>query len=77
MRDSLHDQDFLLWAERQAELLRGGRLAELDIEGLLEAVADVGREQKVALQSMIRRIFVHLLRLALYPAREPRGQWNE
>ena len=42
----LHDQDFLLWSERQAELLRAGRLAELDIEGLQEEVEDMGREQK-------------------------------
>ena len=77
MRDSSHDQDFLLWAERLAELLGGGRLAELDMEGLLEAVEDVGREQKVAPQSLIRMILVHLLRLALSPAREPRVQWTE
>ena len=77
MSVSLHDQDFLLWADRQAELLRGGRLEELDIEGLLEEVEDMGREQKIALQSLIRMILVHLLKLALSPAREPRVQWNE
>jgi len=77
MSASLHEQDFLIWSERQAELLRAGRLDALDVEGLLEEIEEMGREQKVALQSLIRMILVHLLKLARSPARDPRAKWTE
>jgi hypothetical protein len=77
MSASLHEQDFLLWSEQQAELLRFGRLDALDVEGLLEEIEEMGREQKVALQSLIRMILVQLLKLALSPARAPRAKWTE
>jgi hypothetical protein len=77
MSASIHDEDFLRWTEQQADLLRAGRLAELDVAHLLEEVEDMGREQKVALQSLIRMILVHLLKLDFSPAREPRPKWTE
>ena len=77
MDASMREQDFLLWSERQAELLRARRLESLDVEGLLEEIEDMGREQKVALQSLIRMILVNLLKLELSPAHDPRAKWAE
>ncbi|GAB6043229.1 DUF29 domain-containing protein [Endothiovibrio diazotrophicus] len=77
MKDSTYQNDFLLWTERQAALLRAGRLTELDFENILEEIEDMGREQKMALQSLLRMILVHLLKLELSPATEPQAKWAE
>jgi len=45
-RASLYEPDFYLGLERQAELLRDGRLSELDLPNLLEEIDDMGRSEK-------------------------------
>lgn len=35
-KGTLYNQDFLLWTQQQAECLKKGRWAELDIEHLVE-----------------------------------------
>ena len=67
--------DPLGWSEEQAALLRAGRLNALDYEHILEELEDMGREQKLALQSLLRQILIHLLKLELSPATAPRGKW--
>ncbi|MBK1703822.1 hypothetical protein CKO40_04500 [Halochromatium glycolicum] len=75
MTSGLYETDLLRWSEEQANLLRAGRLDELDIGNLLEELEDMGREQKVALQSLLRQILIHLLKLQCSPATAPRGKW--
>lgn len=77
MKSRLHEQDFLRWTEEQAALLRAGRLAEADIDNIVEEIEDMGKEQKVALQSLFRQILIHLLKLDLSPATAPRAAWTE
>ncbi|MBK5937989.1 DUF29 family protein [Halochromatium roseum] len=62
------ENDALLWAEQQAALVRSGRFGELDYEGILEELENMGREQRVALQSLFRQILIHLLKLDYSPA---------
>lgn len=69
--------DFLRWTEEQTALFKAGKLAELDFENIFEELEDMGREQKVALQSLLRNIIIHLLKLELSPAIEPRPAWVE
>lgn len=75
MRVAYYEQDFLLWIEQQSNLLRAGLFNELDIEHLIEEIESMGSEQKTAVQSLMRVILVHLLKLALSPAQEPRAKW--
>ena len=75
MSSQAYDTDLLRWIEEQTALLRAGRFAELDHEHILEELEDMGREQKVALQSLFRQILIHLLKLDLSPAKAPRGKW--
>jgi hypothetical protein len=77
MRSMLHETDFLRWTEEQAALLRAGRLAEADIRNILEEIEDMGKEQKVALQSLFRQILVHLLKLRFSSSPAPRASWVE
>jgi hypothetical protein len=74
LRSPIHEQDFLLWTEEQAGLLRAGRIDELDIANILEEIEDMGREQKMAPQSLIRMILIHLLKLNLSCAQDPKAK---
>ena len=73
----LYEKDFYVWAERQAELLRAGRFAELDLEHLIEEVEDLGGALRRAVRSRIRTIIEHLLRLEHSTAQEPQAGWRE
>jgi hypothetical protein len=76
----LYDEDFVAWAERQAAALRSAARAgsnlPLDWENLAEEVDSLGRSQRLALRSQIRRIIHHLLKLAHSPAAGPRNKWR-
>ena len=39
--EALYDQDFYAWSRAQAELLRSGRVSELDLEHLTDGVKDL------------------------------------
>ncbi len=78
---SLYDKDFLAWSKQQAEALRAARCDGsnqlIDWENLAEEIEDLGKSVRRELQSQIRRIVRHLLKLAHSPAREPRRGWAE
>jgi Domain of unknown function DUF29 len=69
---TLYDEDFPLWAERQAALLRAGRFAELDLENLIEEVEDLSRRERKSIESYVETILEHFLKLTLSPAERPR-----
>ena len=74
---ALYEEDFYLWVERQAGLLREGRFRDLDLEHLIEEVEDLGINLRNAVTSRTREIILHLLKLQYSPAVEPRGGWEE
>jgi rhamnogalacturonyl hydrolase YesR len=65
---SVHEQDFIVWSQQQAELLRTGCWNSLDIENLLEELDNMGNSEKQALQSLLRNIISHLLKFQLSSA---------
>jgi hypothetical protein len=69
----LYEQDFPLWAEQQASLLRARRFGELDLDNLIEEVEDLRRRERDAVESLVETIIEHLMKLALSPAQRPRG----
>lgn len=77
MKSPIYEKDFLLWSEQQAAALRAGNLAALDKDGLLEELEDMGNERKEALQSLIRNILAHLLKLEYSSATDTRAGWVE
>ena len=66
MRD-LYDTDFYGWIQRQAELIRAGRLSELDLENIPEEIESMGKCDYRALQSRISLVFMHLLKWQYQP----------
>lgn len=70
---SNYNQDFYSWTQEQAALLRSGRLADLDIENLIEEVETMGRSEKRALESRLTVLLVHLLKWKYQPSRRGRS----
>jgi hypothetical protein len=71
----LYNDDFPLWAERQAALLRARRFDELDLENLIEEVEDLSRRERDTVESFVETILEHLLKLELSNAGRPRRGW--
>ena len=72
-RPSLYERDFCLWVERQAELLRAGRLDELDVANLLDEIESMGRKDKKAIKSNLAIVLLHLLKHEFQPKRRSRS----
>src|SRR5438046_6947523 len=72
-----YDDDYYAWTQYQAEVLRTMRRADnrLDRERLAEEIEDLGKSERNAVRSQIRRIIEHLLKLGCSPAEEPRYSW--
>lgn len=73
----LYQEDFYVWTQRQAELLRAHRYDELDLEHLIDEVEDLGGAVKRSVRSRARTIIEHLLKLQHSPAVDPRPGWRD
>ena len=73
----LYESDFSAWAEQQARLLEERRFDELDLEHLIEEVADLRKAERNAVMSRARQIIAHFLKLEHSPAAWPRRGWKE
>jgi Domain of unknown function DUF29 len=71
----LYDEDFYVWTEIQADLLRARRFDALDLENLIEEVEGLGDAKKSAVLSNATVIVEHLLKLQYSPAQDPRSGW--
>ena len=67
------EADLYSWAVRQAELLRAGRLAEIDPAAIAEEIDDVGEEQYDKLESALRVLMLHLLKWDCQPDKRSRS----
>jgi hypothetical protein len=72
-----YDDDFYAWTQHQAEVLRSMPVADnrFDREHVAEEIADLGKSERDAVRSQIRRIIEHFLKLAHSPAQHPRFGW--
>jgi hypothetical protein len=74
-----YDDDFFAWTQHQAMVLRSMAVADnrFDRENVAEEIEDLGRSQRDAARSQIRRIIVHVLKLAHSRSEQPRFGWME
>lgn len=70
---SLYEQDFCLWAEEQARLLREGSLDRLDIAHLVEEIEDLGASERRAIRNNLVVVLKHLLKYRYQPGRRSRS----
>jgi hypothetical protein len=80
MPDDLYDRDILAWSQHQAELLRrvarGERVNNVDWQHVVEEIEDVGLSQLNAVQSYLRLMLVHLLKVRAWPHSLAVGHWR-
>lgn len=67
----IYESDFYAWAMKNAELIRQGRLAEVDAEHIAEELESMGRSERRELVSRLAVLLAHLLKWQHQP--EKRG----
>ncbi len=74
-----YDEDFYAWTQYQAEVLRTMPCDDnrFDRENVAEEIEDLGKAERNAVRSEVRRILVHFLKLAHSPGQDPRSDWRE
>ncbi|MFX2612052.1 DUF29 domain-containing protein [Enterobacter mori] len=70
MRSNLYDTDFYGWTQQQAELLKDGRLSDLDVMHLMEEVEFMGGGERRELESRLELLFMHLLKWKFQPSHQ-------
>lgn len=72
--------DFYAWTQQQSELLRLGRLHDVDVENLIEEVSSLGERDKREVRSRLVLVLMHLLKWQYQPTHRGaswRGTINE
>ena len=74
-----YDDDFYAWTQHQAAVLRSLPIADnrFDREHVAEEIEDLGKSERNAVRSQIRRIIEHLLKLGHSPSVQPRFGWTD
>ncbi|NET73272.1 MAG: DUF29 domain-containing protein, partial [Sphaerospermopsis sp. SIO1G2] len=75
---NLYEIDENLWLEETIKLLKSNRLAELDIDNLIEELENLGRRDKAKVASLLEQIIRHLLLLEYWQqeAQYNYGHWK-
>ncbi|EAA7382360.1 DUF29 domain-containing protein [Salmonella enterica subsp. houtenae] len=64
---SIYTSDYYGWTQQQAELLRAGKLGDLDVNNLLEELESIGGSERRELESRLEVLFMHLLKWTYQP----------
>ncbi len=64
----LYAADYYAWVHHQAEALRRGDMAGLDIQHLIDEVESLGRSEERELESRMEQLLMHLLKWQYQPA---------
>jgi hypothetical protein len=72
---TLYEADETAWLEAMSEMIRAGRLEELDYAHLMEYLADMARRDKREVLSRLASLIAHLLKWEYQPDRRS-GGWR-
>lgn len=62
-----YENNFCAWLERNAALLRQGRISEIDAENIAEELETMGKSQHRELTNRLKILFAHLLKWEFEP----------
>ena len=68
-----YDKDFYGWVNEQAQLIKSGALAQLDVDNLLEEVESMGRSELEQLETRLELLVMHLLKWRFQSDRQSRS----
>jgi Domain of unknown function DUF29 len=72
----LYETDYYEWLEQQAQLLREGRIEDIDASNLLEEFEELAMGERASVESHAETVIEHLLKLEHSPAERPRRGWR-
>lgn len=75
MSTDLYQTDFHAWTQQQAQLLKAGKLADIDLEHLIEELESMGASERNQLQNRLKILLAHLLKWQYQPAYRSRS-WS-
>lgn len=73
--DTLYEQDETAWLERMADLIRTGRLEEVDYPHLAEYLTDMARRDRREVESRLIVLMLHILKWTYQPD-QLSGSWR-
>jgi hypothetical protein len=73
--EQLYEEDYTLWLEKTANLLKIGDFSQLDLIHLIEEIEALGSEQRRKVESYLRQLFKHLLLYQYWSLPECRNHW--
>jgi hypothetical protein len=71
-----YDADFFQWTQSTAEMIRQGRLAEVDLEHVAEEIEDMGKRDRREVRSRFGVLIMHLLKWQLQPELHGGSTWR-
>lgn len=69
MKSDLYEVDFYGWTQQQAQILKDGRLSELDTMNLMAEIGFLGEGESRWLESSLEILFMYLLMWRFQPVR--------
>ena len=69
----LYERDETAWLEAMAELVRGGRVEDLDLDHLAEYLSDMARRDRLEVESRLIVLMAHLLKWSHQPDQRSRS----
>jgi hypothetical protein len=69
----LYEKDFVAWTAEQAELLRAGKLSEMDIDHVAEEIEDMGSDKRSQLTNRLTVLLMHMLKWRYQPEQRSRS----
>jgi len=70
---SLYECDYYTWALVNAAAIRERRLEDVDLDNVAAEIEDLGKSQESALESHLKVLLLHLLKLQYQPRRTTRS----
>jgi len=67
MNQTLYETDFVGWTYQQADLVKNRKFEEIDMLNLIEEIESMGRSQADKLESHLRVLMLHLLKIKFQP----------
>ena len=65
----LYEHDFYAWTQQQVQLLRAGKMADLDFDHLAEELEEMGGNRESELENRLGILLAHLLKWRYQPQR--------
>ena len=69
-----YEEDYYLWTQTMVENLKNKDYLKVDWDNLIEEIDDMGKSQKLAVESLLLRLTEHLLKLKYWEAEKERNK---